>query len=121
MLGELLAHVLSRAGFEVAFAADGGEALGRIEGPDRPHVVILEIASPGAAGLEVCRRLRSADRRVPILILSARNEVDDRVAGLAAGADDCLDRSFSPHELLARLRALLRRSAITSGPATLDV
>ncbi len=82
-----------------------------LEGDDQPDAVILDILMPGVDGLEVCRRLRSAGNEVPVLMLTARAEVDSRVAGLDAGADDYLPKPFALAELLARLRALLRRTA----------
>ena len=110
---------LSLAGYDVDLAADGQEALATAEA-SRPDLVILDIMMPGLDGLEVCRRLRSANRNLPIILLTARGRVPDRVAGLDAGADDYLVKPFAFDELLARLRALLRRrgdepSALTPG------
>jgi two-component system response regulator MprA len=95
--------------YEVAQAADGLEALERL-GAAPYEAVILDIAMPRLDGLEVCRRLRAGGDRTPVLMLTARGEVDDRVAGLDAGADDYLVKPFALRELLARVRALLRRS-----------
>src|SRR5215212_2910737 len=105
----MLRRTLGFEGFAVTTAADGEHALQTIE-RERPDVVILDVMLPGLDGIEVCRRLR---RRVnvPLLMLTARGSVPDRVAGLDAGADDYLAKPFAIDELLARLRALLRRSS----------
>ena len=95
-------------GFEVSTATDGEEALAAARAA--PDVIVLDIMMPGPDGLEVCRRLRSRGDRTPILMLTARHEVSDRVAGLDAGADDYLVKPFALDELLARLRALVRRT-----------
>jgi two-component system, OmpR family, response regulator MprA len=102
------ALVLER--YEVALAADGREALERL-GAAPYEAVILDIAMPHVDGLEVCRRLREGGDKTPVLMLTAREEVDDRVAGLDAGADDYLVKPFALRELLARVRALLRRAS----------
>jgi two-component system, OmpR family, response regulator MprA len=104
-----LARALSLESYEVAQAADGQEALERL-GATPYDAVILDIAMPRLDGLEVCRRLRQGGDRTPVLMLTARGEVDDRVAGLDAGADDYLVKPFALRELLARMRALLRRA-----------
>jgi two-component system response regulator MprA len=108
---ESLRRALELEGYAVELAADGEEALERLQLRPPPDAVILDILMPGIDGLEVCRRLRHDGREVPILMLTARAEVDSRVAGLDAGADDYLPKPFALAELLARLRALLRRSA----------
>jgi two-component system response regulator MprA len=97
------------AGYEVATADSGEAALEQTLG-ELPDVVILDVMLPGLDGLEVCRRMRAAEPRLPILLLTARDRVPDRVAGLDAGADDYLVKPFAFDELLARIRALLRRS-----------
>jgi two-component system, OmpR family, response regulator MprA len=104
-----LSRALSMEKYEVAQAADGLQALERL-GEDPYEAVILDIAMPRLDGLEVCRRLRQGGDRTPVLMLTARGEVDDRVAGLDAGADDYLVKPFALRELLARVRALLRRA-----------
>ncbi len=96
--------------YTVQAAVDGEEALAAIASAD-PDLVILDVLMPGIDGLEVARRLRSTGNRVPILMLTAREAIDDRVAGLDAGADDYLVKPFALAELLARVRALLRRNA----------
>jgi two-component system, OmpR family, response regulator MprA len=95
--------------YEVELAADGREALDRLA-EARLDAVVLDVAMPGIDGLEVCKRLREAGDRTPVLMLTARDAVDDRVAGLDAGADDYLVKPFALKELKARLRALLRRA-----------
>jgi two-component system response regulator MprA len=106
---EALALVLDLNGFDVATAADGREAI-RTLALDSPDAVILDVLMPGLDGLEVCRRMRATGNRTPVLMLTARAEVSDRVAGLEAGADDYLAKPFAREELVARLRALLRRT-----------
>lgn len=104
-----LRRALELEGYRVELAEDGEEALRRLELEPIPDAVILDVLMPGADGLEVCRRLRGAGNAVPVLMLTARAEIDSRVAGLDAGADDYLSKPFALAELLARLRALLRR------------
>ena len=105
----LLRRGLSFAGYAVDAAADGEAALAAAR--DRPpDIVVLDVMLPGVDGLEVCRRLRLGDASLPILMLTAKDRVSDRVAGLDAGADDYLVKPFAFDELLARLRALLRRA-----------
>jgi DNA-binding response OmpR family regulator len=99
---------LAQAGFDVAEAADGREALDAVRSGS-PAVIVLDVSMPGMDGVEVTQRLRADGEDMPILILSARDGVDDRVTGLEAGADDYLVKPFDPTELVARLRALLRR------------
>ena len=109
---ESLRRALRLEGYDVELAADGGEALQRLESNgDDPDLVVLDVLMPNVDGLEVCRRLRRTGRRVPVLMLTARDEVVDRVAGLDAGADDYVVKPFALEELLARVRALLRRAA----------
>lgn len=104
-----LARSLEYSGYEVVTAADGVEALARLAAV-RPEAVIMDVMMPRLDGLETTRMLRSTGNDVPILILTARDAVDDRVDGLDAGADDYMVKPFSLEELLARLRALIRRS-----------
>jgi len=104
-----LSRALTLERYDVAQAIDGLEALQRMS--DAAYeVVILDVSMPRMDGLEVCRRLRDGGDRTPVLMLTAREQVDDRVAGLDAGADDYLVKPFALRELLARVRALLRRS-----------
>lgn len=97
-------------GYEVSQASDGAEALELIRA-ERPELVILDVMMPKVDGLEVCRQLRSTGYERPVLMLTARDGVSDRVAGLDAGADDYLPKPFALEELLARVRSLLRRAA----------
>ena len=107
-LRRMLERTLVAEGFEVATAADGGAALVAAE-RSAPDVIVLDVAMPGLDGLAVCRRLRSKGLPTPILMLTARDAVPDRVAGLEAGADDYLIKPFAIQELIARIRALTRR------------
>ncbi len=107
-------RALLLAGYEVEMAADGDEALASLA-ERAPDAVLLDVMMPGVDGIEVCRRLRSAGDATPVLMLTARDAVGDRVAGLDAGADDYLVKPFALQELLARLRALLRRTAVQNG------
>lgn len=102
-------RALAISGYDVQTASDGTIAL-RSLAAQAPDVVVLDVSMPGIDGLEVCRRLREAGDRTPVLMLTARDGVDDRVAGLDVGADDYLVKPFALEELLARLRALLRRA-----------
>jgi two-component system response regulator MprA len=106
----MLERTLTAEGYAVETAADGGAALAAVERAV-PDVVVLDVAMPGLDGLAVCRRLRRAGLALPVLLLTARDSVSDRVAGLDAGADDYLVKPFAPEELLARVRALLRRGS----------
>jgi len=108
-LREALALVLDLNGFDVTTAQDGREAIRTLaEAP--PDAVVLDVLMPGIDGLEVCRRMRAAGDTTPVLMLTARAEVSERVEGLEAGADDYLAKPFAREELVARLRALLRRT-----------
>jgi two-component system response regulator MprA len=106
-----LRRALELEGYDVELAADGADALHRLEANGQPDAVVLDVLMPGVDGLEVCRQLRRTGNGVPVLMLTARAEIENRVAGLDAGADDYLPKPFALEELLARLRALLRRSA----------
>ena len=106
---EALERILRLEGFDVEMARDGREAV-RSQAAAPADAVLLDVLMPELDGLEVCRRMRDTGDRTPVLMLTARDEVGDRVAGLEAGADDYLPKPFALEELLARLRALLRRS-----------
>ena len=110
-LVRLLKYNLEKEGFKVSYATDGAVALAEAR-RDPPDLVILDLMLPGLDGLEVCRQLRRIDRftRTPVLILSARNEEADRVVGLEVGADEYVTKPFSTREVIARVRALLRRN-----------
>jgi two-component system, OmpR family, response regulator MprA len=105
-----LRRALELEGYDVDLAVDGVDGLARIA-EFQPDVIILDVLMPGLDGLEVSRRLRRSGNRVPVLMLTARDEVNDRVAGLDAGADDYVTKPFALDELLARVRALLRRAS----------
>jgi two-component system response regulator MprA len=109
-----LQRALSLERYDVALAADGQEALDAVAAVQH-DAIVLDVAMPALDGLEVCRRLRAAGDRTPVLMLTARDAVDDRVAGLDAGADDYLVKPFALRELKARLRALLRRAGDDDG------
>jgi two-component system, OmpR family, response regulator MprA len=106
----MLERTLAAEGYEVTAAADGGAALAAIE-RSAPDLLVLDVAMPGLDGLAVCRRLRRLGLALPILLLTARDTVSDRVTGLDAGADDYLVKPFAGEERLARIRALLRRGS----------
>jgi two-component system response regulator MprA len=108
-----LDRALRMAGYDVALAPDGSAALSSLASSP-VDAVVLDVAMPGVDGLEVCRRMRSEGDRTAVLMLTARDAVDDRVAGLDAGADDYLVKPFALRELQARLRALLRRTEVGS-------
>jgi two-component system response regulator MprA len=110
----MLERTLSAEGYDVRAAADGGAALAAVE-RSVPDAIVLDVTMPGLDGLAVTRRLRAKGLRVPILLLTARDAVHERVAGLDAGADDYLVKPFDADELSARVRALLRRNAPAAG------
>jgi len=113
---ESLRRALTLEGYEVELAADGEEALERLAPGGAPvDAVVLDVLMPRLGGLDVSRRLRAEGNRVPVLMLTARDQVEDRVAGLDAGADDYVVKPFALEELLARVRALLRRSGADAG------
>jgi len=105
---QALARALALERYEIALAADGEQALDLLR-EGSYEAVMLDIMMPGMSGLEMCRRMRSSGNRTPVLMLTARDAIDDRVAGLDAGADDYLAKPFALRELMARVRALLRR------------
>jgi two-component system response regulator MprA len=128
-ISAMLRRGLTFEGYQVTLAESGPQGLERARGI-APDLVILDVMLPGMSGFEVCKRLRADGLAVPIIMLTARDEVSDRVAGLDAGADDYLVKPFAFPELLARLRALLRRhdgrgggaehEQLTYGDLTLD-
>jgi two-component system, OmpR family, response regulator MprA len=113
-LRRMLARTLAAEGYEVTVAADGGAALAEAERTP-PDVIVLDVAMPAVDGLAVARRLRGKGDLTPILMLTARDAIPDRVAGLEAGADDYLVKPFAVEELVARLRALTRRVSDVAG------
>jgi two-component system response regulator MprA len=112
---ESLRRALELEGYEIDLAADGEDALRRLDLEAEPDAMILDVLMPGVDGLEVCRRVRAQGSRLPILMLTARVEVENRVEGLDAGADDYVTKPFALDELKARLRALLRRTTNGAG------
>ena len=117
---EAVERALRFEGYDVHTAVDGNDALLRID-ELTPDAIVLDVLMPGTDGLAVCRIIRDRGNRTPVLMLTARHEVSDRVAGLDAGADDYLVKPFALDELFARVRALLRRSSITDGESSLAV
>jgi two-component system, OmpR family, response regulator MprA len=117
---DAVARALRFEGYDVHTAIDGNDGLLRVE-ELAPDVIVLDVLMPGTDGLAVCRILRDRGNHTPVLMLTARHEVSDRVAGLDAGADDYLVKPFALDELLARLRALLRRASVTGGEEELRV
>jgi two-component system, OmpR family, response regulator MprA len=108
-LREALTRALQLEGYQVTTASNGAQALDAVS-KHRPDLMVLDVMMPYVGGLDVCRTLRQRRDRLPILVLTARDEVGDRVTGLDAGADDYLTKPFALEELRARIRALLRRS-----------
>jgi len=115
-----LQRALRREGYVVTTAPDGEAALETVA-QEPPDAMILDVSMPKLDGLSVCRRLRSEGNPLPILVLTARHSLGDRVAGLDAGADDYLAKPFALEELLARLRAIMRRAAPADGPQLLTL
>src|SRR5678810_157667 len=113
-LFELLASYFAPNGVNLVHATDGTKGLAALE-RDVFDAVLLDVMMPGMDGLEVCRRIRQT-RQIPVIMLTARGDETDRVVGLELGADDYVPKPFSPRELLARLRAVLRRTAPAGGP-----
>ncbi len=129
-IAALIAHYLEKAGYTAETITDGGRALTQAR-DTRPDLVILDLMLPGLSGLEVCKALRADNGTagLPIIMLTARGEESERILGLDVGADDYVVKPFSPNELMARVRALLRRTAppaitervLRCGPITVDV
>lgn len=129
---EVISFNLLREGFEVATALSGAEALRAIE-RERPDLVLLDLLLPGVDGLDICRHLRSQPetRHLPVIMVTAKGEESDVVLGLGVGADDYVQKPFSPRELVARVKAVLRRASgrdsedgdrrIVRGPVTIDL
>jgi len=129
-IGQLVAHYLQKAGFEPTLLTSGRDVVARAK-RQVPDVILLDVMLPGMDGLEICRALRADpdSARVPIIMLTAKAEESDRIVGLELGADDYITKPFSPNEVVARVRALLRRahrpaaadSRMTYGPLSVDV
>ena len=122
-LAQMVGEYLGQSGLQVTHCADGQSGLGKLQGPDAgplPDLVILDLMLPDMDGLEVCRRIRSLQgpaAQVPVLMLTAKGDPMDRIIGLELGADDYLPKPFEPRELLARIRAILRRRTDGGTPA----
>ena len=112
---DLLRRYLSQEGFEVILAEDG-KALNRLMLRETADLIVLDLMMPGEDGLSICRRLRAANDRTPIIMLTAKGEDVDRIVGLEVGADDYLGKPFNPRELLARVHAVLRRRPALEAP-----
>src|SRR5690242_3406087 len=119
---DVVRRYLERDGMDVSIAHDGNEAL-RLLDTEQIDVAVLDVMMPGSDGLSLCRDLRrEGDFSMPVILLTALGEEDDRIAGLEAGADDYLTKPFSPRELALRVRSLLRRSPASAGPVVpLDI
>ena len=117
-VGEAIERALELDGYEVELLGDGQAALEALKAR-QPDAIVLDVMMPRLDGIQVCRRLRSAGDRTPVLMLTARDAIGDRVSGLDAGADDYLVKPFALDELLARLRALLRRTTSEDGQSEL--
>ncbi len=115
---EVVQYALERAGFAVTSVSDGAGALDQVKKQTAFDLIVLDVMMPGIDGLEVCRRMRQDSISIPILFLSARSEEIDRVLGLELGGDDYLTKPFSPRELVARIKAILRRSDDTQRTTT---
>uniref|UniRef100_UPI0023A96854 response regulator n=1 Tax=Vibrio vulnificus TaxID=672 RepID=UPI0023A96854 len=110
-LRALLERYLSEQGFQVRSVANG-EQMDRLLTRENFHLMVLDLMLPGEDGLSICRRLRNANNMLPILMLTAKGDEVDRIVGLEVGADDYLPKPFNPRELLARIKAVLRRQTI---------
>ncbi len=118
---DVVRRYLERDGLEVRVAGDGNEAL-RVLGSERIDVAVLDVMMPGPSGLSLCRTLRQGgDYTVPVILLTALGEEDDRIAGLEAGADDYLTKPFSPRELALRVRSVLRRAPAAPSTVPLEI
>ena len=116
MLNELLAMAAKAEGWEPHTAADGQEGLKAVR-EVRPDVVVLDVMMPGIDGIEMVTRLRAQGNQVPVLFLTAKDDVTDRIAGLSAGGDDYVTKPFSLEEVIVRLRGMIRRHVLTTGAA----
>jgi DNA-binding response OmpR family regulator len=121
-IAALLAHSMKKAGFQVESRYTGAGVVSRVQ-HDAPDLLLLDVMLPGMDGRDICRALRTDPKTaaVPIIMLTARGEEEDRIGGLELGADDYITKPFSPKEVVARVRALLRRTIRTSGPGQVTV
>ncbi|CAN5679354.1 two-component system response regulator TcrX [soil metagenome] len=113
VLAEMVSMALRYEGWNITTAADGTSAVAAAR-KDRPDVVVLDVMLPDMSGLEVLRRLREQNPHLPVLLLTAKDALEDRIAGLTAGGDDYVTKPFSIEEVVLRLRALLRRTGVTT-------
>ena len=113
VLAEMVSMALRYEGWNIATAADGAAAIAAARA-ERPDVVVLDVMLPDMSGLDVLRRLREQHPHLPVLLLTAKDAVEDRIAGLTAGGDDYVTKPFSIEEVVLRLRALLRRTGVTT-------
>ena len=118
-IADILAFNLKREGYGVMSAYDGNEGL-RLALVEKPHLILLDIMLPGIDGYEVCSRVRRSDPAIPIIMLTAREEEADKILGLESGADDYVTKPFSMRELIARIRANIRRTAIAQNDTGQD-
>jgi DNA-binding response OmpR family regulator len=118
-IASLVSLYLSNEGYDVTHVADGSQAIAAVARV-RPALVILDLMLPGMDGVEICRRLRASGQEVPIVMLTARDTEIDRVLGLELGADDYVPKPFSPRELVARVKAVLRRSGAPGAGSTIE-
>jgi two-component system alkaline phosphatase synthesis response regulator PhoP len=118
-IADLIAHYLQRASYEVEIAASGSGVVERVKASP-PDIILLDLMLPGMDGLQVCQALRRdpATKAIPIIMITARGEENDRIAGLELGADDYVTKPFSPRELTARVAALLRRTQRADAPSS---
>lgn len=110
---ELVKIYLEKEGWRVILAKDGGQAIERIE-IDHPDMIVLDVMLPGMDGFDICKQLRSQGNQVPIIMLTARDDDIDKILGLELGADDYMTKPFNPRELVARIKAILRRGKQTN-------
>jgi len=120
VIARLISYNLTKEGFEVIISGDGLKALEMIRS-EKPDLIILDIMLPGMDGYDICRMIRKEDISVPVIMLSARDEELDKILGLELGGDDYVTKPFSPRELVARVRALLRRSQGVQGTSDNEV
>lgn len=120
VLAELVSMALRYEGWDIVTAADGASAIAAARAT-RPDAVVLDVMLPDMSGLDVLRKLRETNPNVPVLVLTAKDAVEDRIAGLTAGGDDYVTKPFSLEEVVLRLRALLRRTGVTAADASAQI
>lgn len=120
VLAELVSMALRYEGWKIATAADGASAIAAARST-RPDAVVLDVMLPDMSGLDVLRKLRETNPNIPVLVLTAKDALEDRIAGLTAGGDDYVTKPFSIEEVVLRLRALLRRTGVTAADASAQI